>query len=59
VPVAEEELARLHDIDDPGTVPRLYELAAQAAEMQVSMEDFRRFLPRAKERAAVAETADV
>jgi hypothetical protein len=59
VAIPEDELPALHAIDNADMVPRLYELAAQAAEMQVCGEDFARFLPRAKERVAVAETADV
>jgi hypothetical protein len=57
--IPEEELPALHAIDNADMVPRLYELGCQAAEMQVSGEDFTRFLPRAKERAAAAETAEV
>jgi uncharacterized protein len=46
VPIPEEELPSLHAIDDPKVLPRLYELAAQAAKMQVRREDFSQFLPR-------------
>jgi hypothetical protein len=59
VAIPEDELPTLHAIDNADMVPRLHELAAQAAAMQVSGEDFARFLPRAKERAVVAETAEV
>jgi len=47
VPVPEEDLPRLHAIDDPGVMERLHDLAAQAAQMQVRAEDFARFIPHA------------
>jgi hypothetical protein len=46
VPVPEEELPRLHAIDDPGVMARLQDLTAEAAQMQVRAEDFARFLPQ-------------
>jgi len=45
--VPEEDLPRLHAIDDPGVMERLHDLAAQAAQMQVRAEDFARFIPHA------------
>jgi len=55
VPIPEDELPSLHAIDDPNVLPRLYELAAEAAKMQVNSEDFSRFLPRESEDTHAAE----
>ncbi len=45
VAFADAELAALHEIDNPAVMPRLYDLARQTAELQVSVQDFTRFLP--------------
>jgi len=58
VPIPEAELPKLYAIDDPNTIPRLYELAAQAAEMQVMREDFAGFLPDGGGGSAVSGRAD-
>jgi predicted acylesterase/phospholipase RssA len=56
VPILKSELPALHAIDRPEQIDRLYDLAKQVAEMQVSLEDFASFLPAVLPSAAVSST---